>query len=123
MGNKERDELCFGGGQYRAGHDVCAGRLGHHERRLRCADGEEAALELRDGRFRVTAARALPGRAKTPEEALDQLRRVLARRSYAGLMRVVSPATRASMEADLRALVDGLDNPASSSTCPMTRSS
>ena len=79
--------------------------------RLRYADGEEAALELRDGRYRVTAAGALPGGAKTPEEALDQLRRVLARRSYAGLMRVLSPATRASIEADLRALVDGLDKP------------
>jgi hypothetical protein len=79
--------------------------------RLRYADGEEAALELRDGRYRVTAAGALPGGAKTPEEALDQLRRVLARRSYAGLMRVLSPATRASIEADLRALVDGLDRP------------
>lgn len=79
--------------------------------RLRYADGEEAALELRQGRYRVTAAGALPGGAKTPEEALDQLRRVLARRSYAGLMRVLSPATRASIEADLRALVEGLDQP------------
>ena len=79
--------------------------------RLRYADGEEAALELRDGRYWVTAAGALPGGARTPEEALEQLRRVLARRSYAGLMRVLSPATRASIENDLRALVDGLDEP------------
>jgi hypothetical protein len=79
--------------------------------RLRYADGEEAALELRDGRYWITASGALPGGARTPEEALDQLRRVLARRSYAGLMRVLSPATRASMENDLRALVEGLDRP------------
>jgi hypothetical protein len=77
--------------------------------RLRFADGEEAALELRGGRYWVTASGALPGGARTPEEALDQLRRVLARRSYAGLMRVLSPATRASMENDLRSLVEGLD--------------
>jgi hypothetical protein len=77
--------------------------------RLRFADGEEAALELRDGRYWITASGALPGGARTPEEALDQLRRVLARRSYAGLMRVLSPATRASMENDLRSLVEGLD--------------
>ncbi len=77
--------------------------------RLRFADGEEAALELREGRYWVTAAGALPGGARTPEEALDQLRRVLARRSYAGLMRVLSPATRASIENDLRGLVEGLD--------------
>jgi hypothetical protein len=80
--------------------------------RLRYADGEEAALELRQGRYWVTAAGALPGGARTPEEALEQLRRVLARRSYAGLMRVLSPATRAAVENDLRTLVDGLSEPA-----------
>ncbi len=79
--------------------------------RVRYADGEEAALDLRDGTYGVTATGALPGGGRTPEEALDQLRRVLARRSYAGLMRVLSPATRASVEDDLRALVDGLSEP------------
>jgi hypothetical protein len=79
--------------------------------RMRYDDGEESALELRDGRFWVTSAGALPGGARTPEQALDQLRRVLARRSYAGLMRVLSPQTRASIEADLRALVTGLEKP------------
>jgi hypothetical protein len=81
--------------------------------RLRYADGEEAALDLRDGRYWVTAAGALPGGARTPEEALEQLRRVLARRSYAGLMRVLSPATRAAVEGDLRMMVDGLTQPGS----------
>jgi hypothetical protein len=80
--------------------------------RLRYADGEEAALELRRGRYWVTAAGALPGGARTPEEALEQLRRVLARRSYAGLLRVLSPATRIAIENDLRTLVDGLTEPA-----------
>jgi hypothetical protein len=79
--------------------------------RLRFEDGEETALELRDGRFWVTSAGTLPGGARTPEEALDQLRRVLARRSYAGLMRVLSPATRTAIEKDLRALVTGLEHP------------
>lgn len=79
--------------------------------RVRYSDGEEAALDLRDGRYGVTATGALPGGGRTPEEALDQLRRVLARRSYAGLMRVLSPATRASVENDLRGLVDGLNAP------------
>lgn len=80
--------------------------------RLRFADGEEAALDLRDGVYGVAAAGALPGGARTPEEALDQLRRVLARRSYAGLMRVLSPATRAAVESDMRSMVDGLNEPA-----------
>jgi hypothetical protein len=85
--------------------------------RLRFPDGEEAALDLKGGRFYVTSAGALPGGARTPEEALDQLRRVLARRSYAGLMRVLSPATRAAIEQDLRGLVSGLDHP---ETLPVT---
>ncbi len=74
-------------------------------------DGEKASLELDRGRFWVSAAGALPGGARTPEQALDHLRRVLARRSYAGLMRVVTPATRAAIEADLRSLVVGLEKP------------
>ena len=34
--------------------------------RLRFEDGEESSLELRDGRFWVTSAGALPGGAHTP---------------------------------------------------------
>jgi hypothetical protein len=79
--------------------------------RLRFDDGEEAQLELRDGRFWITSSGALPGGSRTPEQALDQLRRVLARRSYAGLMRVLTPATRAAIEQDLRSLVLGLERP------------
>lgn len=79
--------------------------------RLRYDDGEESALDLKDGLFWVTSAGALPGGARTPEEALDQLRRVVARRSYAGLMRILSPQTRALVEQDLRSLVDGLEKP------------
>ena len=76
--------------------------------RLRFADGEEAALDLHDGRYWVTSAGTFPGGARTPEQALEQLRRVLARRSYSGLLRVLSPATRAAVESDMRTLVDGL---------------
>ena len=79
--------------------------------RLRFDDGEEAALELKEGRYWVTASGAVPGGGRTPEEALDQLRRVVARRNYAGLMRVLSPATRAMIEQDLRTLTTGLDKP------------
>lgn len=79
--------------------------------RLRYEDGEEAQLELREGRFWITAGGALPGGSRTPEQALDQLRRVLARRSYAGLMRVLTPSTRAAVEHDLRSLVEGLERP------------
>ncbi len=79
--------------------------------RLRFDDGEEATLDLREGRFQVTSSGALPGGARTPEQALAGLRHVLARRSYAGLMRVLSPNTRAAIENDLRSLVTGLERP------------
>jgi hypothetical protein len=80
--------------------------------RVRFADGEDATLILDDeGTFRIAGADALPAGARTPEQALDQLRRVLARRSYAGLMRVLSPATRSANESDLRSLVIGLSHP------------
>jgi hypothetical protein len=78
---------------------------------LRFKDGEEASLDLEDGRYAISAAGALPGGARTPEGALDQLRRVLARRSYAGLLRLLSAPTRAAVENDLRTLVDGLNAP------------
>ncbi|APR81254.1 Hypothetical protein A7982_06601 [Minicystis rosea] len=79
---------------------------------VRFADGEDATLVLDDaGTFRIASADALPASARTPEQALDQLRRVLARRSYAGLLRVLSPATRSAIESDLRSLVVGLSHP------------
>jgi hypothetical protein len=80
--------------------------------RVRYADGEDTQLELDDqGVFRIGGADALPAGARTPEQALEELRRVLARRSYAGLMRVLSPATRSAIEGDLRSLVTGLEHP------------
>jgi hypothetical protein len=80
---------------------------------VRYDDGEVVSLDLEQGRFRVTAADALPAAARTPAQALGQLRSVLARRSYAGLLRVLSPRTRAAIERDLRSLVDGLADPES----------
>jgi hypothetical protein len=80
--------------------------------RVRFVDGEDATLVVDDeGAFRIASADALPAGARTPEQALEQLRRVLARRSYAGLLRVLSPSTRSAIESDLRSLVVGLENP------------
>jgi hypothetical protein len=79
--------------------------------RVRYADGEVATLELEGDEFRIASADALPADARTPAQALGQLRRVLARRSYAGLLRVLSKETRQAVERDLRALVEGLAEP------------
>ncbi len=78
---------------------------------VRYDDGEVVSLDLDSGQFKVTAADALPAAARTPAQALSQLRGVLARRSYAGLLRVLSPRTRAALEQDLRTLVEGLSEP------------
>ncbi|HNS96889.1 MAG TPA: hypothetical protein PKL73_08065 [Polyangiaceae bacterium] len=79
---------------------------------IRFADGEDAILDLSEnGQFLIVSADALPAGARTPVQALDQLRHVLARRSYPGLLRVLSTSTRSAMENDLRSLVEGLENP------------
>ncbi|NUP09331.1 MAG: hypothetical protein HOW73_25035 [Polyangiaceae bacterium] len=81
------------------------------EATVKYGDGEEAALAVEDGEYRLSAADALPAEARSPVQALHQLRRVLARRSYAGLIRVLSPRTRAALEEDMRSLVEGLEEP------------
>jgi hypothetical protein len=75
------------------------------------ADGEQASLDLDPDGFRIRTADALPAGGESPAQALDQLRRVLSRRSYAGLMRVLTPSTRSAVESDLRSLVEGLSRP------------
>ena len=78
---------------------------------VRFADGEQAVLEVEEGAFKVGSAGALPSGARTPAQALADLRQALARRSYAGLMRVLSSDTKNAMENDLRSLVSGLEQP------------
>lgn len=79
--------------------------------RLRYADGEVATLDEKDGRYYVTAASGLPAAARTPNEALKQLRIVLARRSYSGLLRVLTSDARTAMDEDVQSLVEGLRQP------------
>jgi hypothetical protein len=76
------------------------------------ADGTEVELTLEPDGFRVAAADTLPAAARTPVEALDGLRRALARRSYSALLRVLSSEARGAVETDLRAVAAGLENPA-----------
>jgi hypothetical protein len=76
-------------------------------------DGERAVLEVEDGRYRISAAAGLPASARTPAQALADLRGALSRRSYAALVRVLSRGTRTALERDLRALATGLENPES----------
>ena len=74
------------------------------------ADGEHAVLDLDGGRFRVTAAAGLPAGARTPAEALGELRSALSQRSYAALVRVLSTETRGAIELDMKSLVSGLEH-------------
>ncbi|MFO0616627.1 MAG: hypothetical protein U0414_28800 [Polyangiaceae bacterium] len=81
------------------------------EARVKFADGEEASRAVERDGYKITAADALPAAADTPAQALGDLRRVLARRSYPGLVRVLSPTMRAAIEDYVRSLVEGLENP------------
>ncbi len=78
---------------------------------VRFADGERAELAVEDGEYRIELADALPSRASTPEAALAAFRAALARRSYAAVFRLLSAETRAAIERDVAALVEGLEEP------------
>lgn len=79
--------------------------------KVRFEDGEISTLSLEDGRFWVEAAGAIPAGARTPVEALSELRAVLARRSYPGLIQVLSSDSRVVLEERLRSLVEALEEP------------
>lgn len=75
-------------------------------------DGTEVELTLGPSGFTVASADTLPSGARTPVEALIDLRRALARRSYPALLRVLSKKARTAVEKDLRSLEGGLADPA-----------
>jgi len=74
-------------------------------------DGEVAVLDLEEGTFRVGSAAGLPAGAVTPVQALAELRRALAGRSYAALARILSEGSRTNLEDQLGSLVRSLEHP------------
>lgn len=78
---------------------------------IRYDDGESASLSLDSGRFWIDSAAALPVAPRTPAEALAELRRALARRSYGAIVRLLSRDTQAALENQVGSLVEGLENP------------
>ncbi len=78
---------------------------------IRFDDGETSTLTLEEGLFKISAAAALPSAARTPAEALADLRRALSRRSYPALVRVLSEETRGALEHSVSAMVRGLEEP------------
>jgi hypothetical protein len=79
--------------------------------RVRLSHGEIVVVTLEGGSFKISSAGVLPARARTPPEALGQLRDALAHRSYAALIRVLSGETRSTLDGDLNGLVRGLEHP------------
>lgn len=77
----------------------------------RFKDGESALLVLEEGRFLVDATSLLPARPRTPGQALSGLRRALSRRSYPALMAALASDSQGAVEADIGALVNGLEHP------------
>jgi hypothetical protein len=74
-------------------------------------DGTSVELVFGPGGFRVASADTLPSGARTPVEALEGLKKALARRSYPALLRVLSSKARTAVEMDLRSLEAGLADP------------
>jgi hypothetical protein len=75
------------------------------------SDGTSVELVFGPGGFRVASADTLPSGARTPVEALEGLKKALARRSYPALLRVLSSKARTAVEMDLRSLEAGLADP------------
>lgn len=78
---------------------------------LSYGDGQAAELVLEQGHFRVLGDEALPLAAKTPTDALRQLRAALQRRSYGALLRLLTRETRWLLESEVQALVEALEEP------------
>jgi len=70
-----------------------------------------ARVVLEEGRFRVAAAAALPAGAASPRDALRELRDVLAQRSFAGLLRVLTRESAQSLDGGLEDVVEALAEP------------
>lgn len=79
--------------------------------RVSYADDRSARVVLEEGRFHVEAVGALPAAAANPTDALRELREVLARRSFDGLLRVLTHDTAQTLESGLQGLVDALEEP------------
>lgn len=80
---------------------------------VRLSDGRVAALRLEDGRYRVSAAEALPTVSTSPAQALSQLRAALEERDYRALLRLLSIDARAAAEHERALLLDDLGQPSS----------
>lgn len=78
---------------------------------LRWDDGTEASLVLEKGQFRVKSAVLMPGGGSRPEETIAGFRDALHRRSYPALLRMLSPALRAAVEAQLKGLENAIGDP------------
>lgn len=74
-------------------------------------DGTEASLVLENGRFTVKSAMLMPGGGASPAEAVAGFRDALRRRSYPALLRMLTPALRATVEAQLRGLEKSIGDP------------
>lgn len=74
--------------------------------------GEDVELVLEAGQFRIRYQELLPGPAQSPHEALERLRRALARRDYPGLLSLLDPKLRSEVEGaieTIEAVVSNLD--------------
>lgn len=78
---------------------------------LQYEDGSSVALELENGVFRIASAGHLPAGGASPEQTALAFRDVLKRRSYPGILRLLSPSLRAAVEGQLKGLETALDQP------------
>lgn len=75
------------------------------------ADGGVAVLVLEKGRWRVAGGVGHAESLRTPRQTVVALRRALQRRSYDAVMRLLARSSRATVEDEVRRLLESLEDP------------
>ncbi len=74
------------------------------------ASGERAIFILQDGHWRITEGAAGAASLTSPLQTIRVLRRALQRRSYPGVLRVLSREARSQLEDEISRIIEGLED-------------
>jgi hypothetical protein len=77
---------------------------------VRIKNGERVGLVLEDGRWVIEGGVADAAAMRTPQDTIHALRRALARRSLAGLQRVLARQQRAEIEAEIQQFLEDTED-------------
>lgn len=77
---------------------------------IRLDSGDVATFQLHGGRWRIAEGAAGAVSLTSPTQTLRALRRALLRRSYRGVLRVLSREARAQVEDEIARIIEGIED-------------